>query len=159
VTENPFAVLTAVAAPAILTNACSVLALGTGNRVARVVDRTRVITGELETLTKGTDMYKNRLAQIVRLRKRSRLLLAALRIIYASLGGFALCALVSVVGAVVAFYAYSVGFYIAAIVALVSGMAAVAGLVSGCVLMVAETRLALQGADEALEEALAGRPT
>ena len=31
--ENPFAVLTAVVAPAILTNACSVLSLGTANRI------------------------------------------------------------------------------------------------------------------------------
>jgi hypothetical protein len=31
---NPFAVLTAVVAPAILANACLVLALGTSNRVA-----------------------------------------------------------------------------------------------------------------------------
>ena len=35
--DNPFAALTAVVAPAILTNASSILALGTGNRVARVV--------------------------------------------------------------------------------------------------------------------------
>jgi hypothetical protein len=157
--ENPFAVLTAVVAPAILTNACSVLALGTGNRVARVVDRTRSIITELTTLTAGSAIYKNRLDQIVRLRKRSRLLLTALRILYASLGGFALCALVSVLGAVTAFYGYSVLFQIAAIAALATGLAAVVGLVSGCVVMVAETRLALLGADEALEEALAGRPT
>ena len=38
---NPFAVLTAIVAPAILTNASSVLALGTSNRLGRVVDRTR----------------------------------------------------------------------------------------------------------------------
>src|SRR5262244_1821468 len=42
VTDNPFAVLTLIAAPAVFTNASSVLALGTGNRLARVVDRTRV---------------------------------------------------------------------------------------------------------------------
>ena len=41
--DNPFAVLTAIVAPAILTNACSVLSLGTSNRIARVVDRTRVV--------------------------------------------------------------------------------------------------------------------
>ncbi len=41
--SNPFAVLTAVVAPAILTNASSVLALGTSNRLARVVDRTRIV--------------------------------------------------------------------------------------------------------------------
>jgi branched-subunit amino acid transport protein len=41
--NSPFAVLTAIVAPAILTNASSVLALGTSNRFARVVDRTRVV--------------------------------------------------------------------------------------------------------------------
>jgi hypothetical protein len=41
ITDNPFAVLTLIAAPAVFTNASSVLALGTGNRLARVVDRTR----------------------------------------------------------------------------------------------------------------------
>src|ERR1051325_8333934 len=45
--ENPFAALTIVAAPAILTNASSVLCLGTANRLARVVDRTRVVSAEL----------------------------------------------------------------------------------------------------------------
>src|SRR5215468_4092594 len=97
--ENPFAVLTAVVAPAILTNACSVLALGTGNRVARVVDRARAITVELGALSRETALYQRRVAHIAQLRHRSRLLLTALRIIYAALGGFAACALVSVVGA------------------------------------------------------------
>jgi hypothetical protein len=157
--ENPFAVLTAVVAPAILTNACSVLALGTGNRVARVVDRTRAVITELAAVTPGSPIYKNRLDQVVRLRKRSRLLLTALRILYASLGAFAACALISVLGAVIAFYGYSVLFKIAALAALITGLAAVVGLVSGCVVMVAETRLALLAADEALEDALAGRPT
>jgi len=35
VSDSPFAVLTAVVAPAVLTNASSVLCLGTGNRLAR----------------------------------------------------------------------------------------------------------------------------
>lgn len=60
--DNPFAVLTAVVAPAILTNACSVLCLGTGNRIARVVDRTRVITAELASLKVGTSEYQVRVA-------------------------------------------------------------------------------------------------
>ncbi len=51
--DNPFAALTIVVAPAVLTNASSVLCLGTGNRIARVVDRTRVLNAELATL--GTD--------------------------------------------------------------------------------------------------------
>lgn len=47
ISENPFAALTTVVAPAILTNASSVLCLGTANRLARVVDRTRVVSAEL----------------------------------------------------------------------------------------------------------------
>ena len=37
---DPFSILTIVVAPAVLTNASSVLALGTNNRLARVADRT-----------------------------------------------------------------------------------------------------------------------
>ena len=48
--ESPFAALTIVVAPAILTNASSVLCLGTGNRIARVVDRTRALRAELASL-------------------------------------------------------------------------------------------------------------
>src|SRR5271165_3376471 len=47
VANNPFAVLTAIVAPAILTNASSVLALGTSNRLGRVVDRTRVVANDI----------------------------------------------------------------------------------------------------------------
>ncbi len=46
--ENPFAILTFIAAPAILTNASSVLALQTSNRFARNVDRMRAIIKQLE---------------------------------------------------------------------------------------------------------------
>src|SRR5712692_7320698 len=41
--DNPLAVLTLIGAPAVFTNASSVLVLGTGNRLARVVDRTRYL--------------------------------------------------------------------------------------------------------------------
>ena len=45
---NPFAILTFIAAPAVLTNASSVLALGTSNRFARAIDRTRAMIRTLE---------------------------------------------------------------------------------------------------------------
>lgn len=156
-TDNPFAVLTAVVAPAILTNACSVLALNTSNRVARVVDRARVVANELASTPKGTAPHDNRVAQIARLRRRAHLLVQALRYIYASLGGFAASALVSVVGATLATYESGVSF-VAAVVALGAGTCSVAGLATGCALIVAETRLALRSVDEAVEDALATRP-
>ena len=95
---NPFAALTAVAGPAVLTNACSVLALGTSNRLARVVDRTRVVTHQLAERKPGTTEYESLARQRTRLAVRSHLLLRALRATYAALGGFASAALLMVVG-------------------------------------------------------------
>jgi len=57
VANNPFGVLTAVVAPAILTNASSVLALGTSNRLARVVDRTRVVMAEMSHVEADNPEY------------------------------------------------------------------------------------------------------
>ena len=101
--ENPFAILTAIVAPAVLTNACSVLALGTSNRIARVVDRTRSINVEVSQLPGGSLLLDDLNRQYERLRVRAQLLLRALRIIYAALGGFAASALISVIGAVVTY--------------------------------------------------------
>jgi hypothetical protein len=155
--NNPFAVLTAIVAPAILTNACSVLSLGTSNRVARVVDRTRVLTLELLPLRKEDAGYASRLRQIERLRVRSRLLLSALRAIYAALGSFASCALISVIGALATYYDVTLLFHASAVVALVVGLAAVVALVIGCITVVAETRIALLGMTEEVTDTLAER--
>lgn len=155
--NNPFAVLTAIVAPAILTNACSVLALGTGNRVARVVDRTRVLSLELAKLSEGEPGYANRLRQIERLRQRSRLLLSALRFVYAALGCFAGCALLSVIGALAALYEVTPAFHVSAGTALLVGLAAVVSLVIGSSTIVAETRVALQGMTEEVNDTLAER--
>jgi hypothetical protein len=157
-TDNPFTALTTIAAPAILTNACSVLALGTSNRIARVVDRTRVVISECAQLQRETVGYRSRTAQIERLGARSNLLLNALRIIYAALGGFAASALLAAVGGTAAFYDLTLISQSAAAVALVVGLSAVCGLVGGCALMVAETRLALQSVRQQVEDAFAERP-
>lgn len=142
--DNPFAVLTAVVAPAILTNACSVLCLGTGNRIARVVDRTRILTAELASLKPGNPHYNLHVRQLEKLRVRSRFLLSALRLFYFSLGSFGAAALISVIGSTLAFYGWHLFFEVAAIVGLAIGALGVTGLVVGCTLMVRETRLAVQ---------------
>ena len=46
--DTPYAALTLIVAPAILTNASSVLALGTSNRFARAVDRQWQLSDLLE---------------------------------------------------------------------------------------------------------------
>jgi hypothetical protein len=147
-TDNPFAVLTAVAAPAVLTNASSVLCLGTANRLARVVDRTRVVTAELATFQPASGGYQFRIRQLELLGARAHLLYRALRILYDSLGSFAGAALLSVIGSTLSFLAQRVAFEAAAVLALLTGAFAVGALVFGCILMVRETRLALQSITE-----------
>jgi hypothetical protein len=147
---NPFAVLTAVVAPAILTNASSILCLGTGNRIARVVDRTRHLVAEMPSLQVGSPEHTSHVYQ---LQVRSRLLLRSLRIFYATLGGFAAAALISVIGSALAYCGFQLGFQLAAILGLVIGGFAVAGLVTGCALMVRETRFAVEQLEQ--EAALA----
>ena len=146
--SNPFAVLTAIVAPAILTNASSILALGTSNRLGRVVDRTRVVAGELDGFEPGSPEYESWAAQLDRLQVRAQLLLKALRLFYAALGLFAASALVSVGGSIAAYYGQKLLFQVAAACAVVTGGSAVVGLASGCTVMVHETRLAVRNLAE-----------
>ena len=148
VTSNPFGVLTAVVAPAILTNASSVLALGTSNRLARVVDRTRVVWAELARLGPGSPAHAAWAAQLPPLQARAQMLLRALRLFYAGLGLFAATALVSVGGAVASYYQQQVLLEAGAGLAFLTGAAAVTGLAWGCILMVRETQLAVHSLEE-----------
>ena len=87
---NPFAVLSLIAAPAILTNACSVLATSTGNRLARAADRARELSRQLEEAGGlATPEAGRRLRELVLTEQRTLQLLAALRSIYLALGSFA----------------------------------------------------------------------
>jgi Protein of unknown function (DUF2721) len=149
--DNPFAVLTAVVAPAILTNACSVLALGTANRIARVVDRTRVVIGIMGSLAVESADYRARTRELERLSLRGRQLLKALRIFYAALGAFAASALAAVIGSVLSFYDLSIAFHVVAAIAFGAGAMGVTSLVTGCVLIVGETRLAIQTITDEIE--------
>jgi hypothetical protein len=144
IASNPFGVLTAVVAPAILTNASSVLALGTSNRLARVVDRTRIVAAERARLEPGSPDYQAWSGQLTALEVRAQLLLKALRLFYAGLGLFAASALVSVGGSIAAYYNQKALFEFAAAIAILTGASAVTGLVVGCILMVRETQLAVR---------------
>lgn len=152
--ENPFAVLTAVVAPAILTNACSVLSLGTANRVARVVDRTRALNTELAALGPNPANREYYVRHLERLGVRGQLLFRALRLYYFSLGAFAASALVAVIGSALTAADITFGFHAAAGLGLAIGAAGVAGLVTGCALMVRETKLAIDQMSETANQHL-----
>jgi hypothetical protein len=142
---DPFSILTVVVAPAVLTNASSVLALGTNNRLARVADRTHVLTAQLTKLEPGARDYKILAAELAPLQTRAQLLLRALGCFYIGLGLFASSALISIAGSIVVYYGQPSAFRVAAGIGVVCGASAVIALVCGCFLMIRETQLAVKG--------------
>ena len=145
VAADPFSILTVVVAPAVLTNASSVLALGTNNRLARVADRTHAVTTQLSKLEAEARDREVWAAQLPVLQTRSQLLLRALRCFYLGLGLFASSALISIAGSIMVYYGWPSAFQTAAGIGVVCGTSAVIALVCGCVLMIRETQLAVKG--------------
>ena len=151
--ENPFTALTIVVAPAILTNASSLLCFGTANRLARVMDRTRAVSAQLAGVRPNEGnraIYEHELRG---LEVRWNLILRALRCFYMSLGSFAAAALISLFGSMPVFSVLPVGFIAIALMALSSGTVGVGGLVAGCAMMMRETRLAVQSLAEETQQA------
>jgi hypothetical protein len=146
--ENPFAALTTVVAPAILTSASSVLCLGTANRLARIVDRTRVVSTELARVAPNAESYVVCRCQFEALRTRWTLVLRALKLFYMSIESLAAATLISLFGAVFATSGLHLPFPFIALFGLVSGTLGVTGLVFGCFIMAQETRLGLQNLEE-----------
>jgi Protein of unknown function (DUF2721) len=146
--DNPFAALTIVVAPAILTNASSVLCLGTANRLARVVDRTRVVSAELANAAPNTRNLEACQRKLQDLRVRWTLVLRALKLFYMSLGSFAGAALISLFGSVFTASGQHLSFNFIALLGLLAGTVGVAGLVTGCTIMMRETRLAIKNLEE-----------
>jgi len=141
---NPFTLLSLIAAPAVLTNAASLLVLSTSNRFARAIDRARTLVGHLKSPTAGKDPESpTRLRQLKRTELRSLLLLTSLRSFYLSIGCFAFASLVSLVGAGIASSPYELGLGVAMFVSLGAGVLGVGSLVFGCIVLVRETRLAV----------------
>jgi hypothetical protein len=141
---NPFAVLTFIAAPAILTNASSVMALGTSNRFARAIDRARSLAAELASQKTVPEMVKQlRLRQLRSVSRRVLILVRALTAFYLSLGAFAAASFTSLIGAAFVITHLDVPRMVAMMVALVCGVVGIGGLVIGSALLVWESRLTL----------------
>lgn len=139
--QNPFAVLTFIVAPAILTNATSVLAMSTINRMLRTRERMHDMYAESEAAEKfqGTTFIE----QVNRVESQAVLLLRALRWIYVSLGAFAAASLVTLLGAVSGQLGDETLLRIVVATGLLLGGLGVAGLVGGCVNLLRATQLSL----------------
>jgi hypothetical protein len=149
--SNLFTLLTLIVAPAVLTNASSVLGLNTANRFGRIVDRSRELVEEMERAHGDAELNTIRLRQVGRLRRRAAFLLRAQTCFYAALGLFVVGALVSVVGAVLGTSSYPLGYHVAGIAGFTIGATAGGSLFYGCTLLIRETRLALLSLSEETE--------
>jgi Protein of unknown function (DUF2721) len=140
-TQNPFAVLTFIAAPAILTNATSVLAMSTVNRMLRTRDRMH------ELLKESADPATAREPQFVekanRVEQQAVLLMGALRWIYVALGAFAAAALVTLLGALFGELGHEMLIRAIIGVSLLLGFVGVGGLIGGCMHLFHATQLSL----------------
>jgi Protein of unknown function (DUF2721) len=144
---NPFAALSMIVAPAILTNASSVLAMSTSNRLARAVDRARELARQLEGADPHTASAKDdarRLEELDATERRVEMLLLVLRSFYIALGGFASATLASLLGAVLAIYSGGPVVTIFEVIGVGAGMVGVGSLVRGSAILVRETGIAVQ---------------
>jgi hypothetical protein len=148
VAESPFAILTAVVAPALLTNSSTVLVLGLGNRIARVIDRTRTVAGVMASVAEDSELFQRLQQQADLLKRRAQILGKALRLGYAAVGGFAAEALIAVLGGMLMHYEWLLPARIAALVAFAIGIGSVGSLVFACIYMVRETAIALDNLTE-----------
>jgi uncharacterized protein DUF2721 len=160
--STPYAALSLIVAPAVLTNASSILVLSTSNRLARAVDRARVLAAQLEAPPKPNEgLTRLRLHELDSAERRALLLLSALRFFYASIGAFAAAALTSLIGATLLSTPLRALPAVLEIVALAAGFIGVTGLVLGCGLLLQETRIAVRTVTQEathLREHLGARP-
>ena len=149
--SSPFAVLTFIAAPAILTNASSVLTLSTGNRFARAIDRARALAGTIaahrqdDGVAHGQPWLREDIGLLVRqldlAERRVLILVRALTAFYFAVGSFAMGTLTSLTGASLSALGYTNPTHAVLVLAIVAGVCGVGGLVSGAALLVWESRL------------------
>lgn len=141
---SPFAALSLIVAPAILTNACSLLVMSTSNRLARAVDLARETSRELEGCTPGSDPdIDRRLREMAAADRRGLLLVRALRAVYGAMAGFATATLVSLVGVVFSRGGTPGWLVVPETLALAGGLVGVGGIVWAAALLVRETRIAV----------------
>jgi Protein of unknown function (DUF2721) len=146
--DNPFAVLSFLAAPAILTNASTVLALSTSNRLARASDRARTASAAIFAGKAGEPVTEFHRADFQHAARRAQLLVQALRRFYFAAGSFAAGACFALLGAFAGYFHLPMVPLLAQVLTAGAAVAGVGSLVSGSLTLLAETRLALRSLEE-----------
>src|SRR5258706_8570725 len=142
-TQSPFVVVTFIAAPALLTNASSVLALSTINRMLRTRDRMHELFARSETGQASEQEAARLIEQVDRVERQAALLLRALRSIYVALAAFASATLVTLLGAGGASFQGALWLHLFARLGVVLGLVGGGGVVFGCVSLFRAPQLSL----------------
>jgi hypothetical protein len=146
--ENAFAVLSFLAAPAILTNASTVLALGTSNRLARASDRARMAATAIVSSEAPDDpIVAFQQQDFQNSTKRAILLVRALRRFYLAAGCFAAGTCIALVGAFANYFKFHALDNFAQAAMVLSALGGVGGLVHGSITLLRETQMALRSLD------------
>jgi hypothetical protein len=136
---NPFAILTFISAPAVLTNASCVLLFGTGNRYGRAVDRVHELADAIqEGLAESEAEF--RIRQLGSAERRTLLIVRALTCFYTAVASFVFSTLVSLVGAVLVSLQISPPVSFTFVIAFVAGALGVLAMITGALMLVRETR-------------------
>jgi uncharacterized protein DUF2721 len=137
---NPFAILTFISAPAVLTNASCVLLFGTGNRYGRAIDRVH----ELAHMVEGSAALSEaelrlRIRQLEACETRTLLIVRALTCFYTAVAGFVASTLVSLIGAVLVSARVDRGVGISFAIAFLAGSVGVFAMIAGAGMLARET--------------------
>ena len=142
-TQSPFAILTFIVAPALLTNASSVLAMSTINRMLRTRDRMEELYAKSEPALLPEPDSVRLVAHVDRVEKQAAQLVRALRAIYVALGSFVAATLITLAGAALASFPGMLVFRALAVAGLTLGIVGVSGLIVGCVNLFRATQISL----------------
>jgi hypothetical protein len=145
ISTNPFAVLTLISAPAVLTNASCVLLFGTGNRYGRAIDRVHELSAMIETANglMPSELHL-RIRQLEASEQRTSLIVRALTCFYTAVAGFVSSTLISLVGAVMVSARVEHGVTLCFVIAMLTGTLGVCSLVVGAMMLVRETRFSFR---------------
>jgi len=141
---NPFAILTFISAPAVLTNASCVLLFGTGNRYGRAIDRIHELADTVEAKAGMEEQeLKLRIRQLEAAETRTMLIVRALTCFYSAVAGFVASTLVSLVGAVL-IAAGMGGAQLSFAIAFATGTLGVVAMIAGAIMLARETRFSFR---------------
>ena len=142
---NPFAILTFISAPAVLTNASCVLLFGTGNRYGRAIDRVHELADVVEGRANLDESeLRLRIRQLSAAETRTQLIVRALTCFYSAVAGFVASTLVSLVGAVLVSAGIKRGVEFSFALSLTAGSLGVLAMIAGAMMLALETRFSFR---------------